>query len=306
MSRTWVTALLLAATLVPAACTSSAGGGEDSERIIVSGASGQLGGLVVEGLLARGIDPARLILVSRTPEDLEAYARLGAATRFGDFSQPESLPSAYEGGSRMLLISINPVPDRVQWHRNAVDAAVATGVRHIVYVSSVDVENPTSASAFDHRSTEDYVRASGVRWTMLRNHLYANGLVNQAARMLAGGSVVIQPDEVPTAFVTREDCAAVAAAVLAGAGHEGRAYDITGPDLLLRSDLADLATEFTGVEIERIPGEGGVEQAPGPMAGFAAFDVRTNVVQELTGRPATSVRELLEANREVLLAAARN
>ena len=76
-------------------------------RVIVDGAAGQIGGMVGEGLLARGVQPADLILVSRTPERLERYAELGASTRFGDFLQPESLETAYEGGDRMLLISVN-------------------------------------------------------------------------------------------------------------------------------------------------------------------------------------------------------
>src|SRR5690606_31044118 len=80
-----------------AACSSdtSPDAASDNERIIVSGASGQLGGLVVEELLARGVAPERLILVSRTPEELQRYADMGASVRFGDFTQPESLPDAY-------------------------------------------------------------------------------------------------------------------------------------------------------------------------------------------------------------------
>jgi len=304
MAATWAAILGALAGIIAACAPAGPSADEDAGRIIVSGASGQLGGQVVDELLSRGVDPTRLILVSRTPEDLGAYAQLGASTRFGDFGVPESLPSAYEGGTRMLLISINPVPDRVQLHRNAIDAAVAAGVEHIAYVSSVDVANPTSNSAFDHRSTEEYLMASGVSWTMLRNQLYANGVVGQAARMVAAGSVVIQPDEVPTAWVAREDCAAAAAVVLSTPGHENRAYDITGSELVSRSDIADLATELTGVEIERIPGPGGVEQSPGPMAGFASYDTRSTAVQELTGRPPITVRELLEADLEVLRAAA--
>ena len=301
---TLAVALIATVAAVTGACAPGPGADEVSEWIIVSGASGQLGGLVVDELLVRGVDPARLILVSRTPEDLGAYAELGASTRFGDFNEPESLAGAYEGGTRMLLISINPVPDRVQLHRNAIDAAVEAGVSHIAYVSSVDVANPTSNSAFDHRSTEEYLMASGVTWTMLRNHLYANGVVGQAARMISAGSVVIQPDEVPTAWVTREDCAAAAAVVLSTPGHENRAYDITGSELISRSDIADLATELTGVEIERIAGPGGVEQSPGPMAGFASYDTRSTAVEELTGWPPTTVRDLLEAEVELLRAAA--
>lgn len=275
------------------------------DRIIVSGASGQLGGLVVDDLLARGVKPQDLILVSRTPQELEKYARLGASTRAGDFTRPETLPAAYQGGTRLLLISINPIPDRPQMHKNAVDAAVRVGVKHIVYVSSVDADNPgESKSAEEHRLTERYVRESGAAWTMLRNHLYMNGLVAQAVRMVADGRAVLQPDEQPAAYVTREDCAAAAAAVLATRGHENRIYEITGPDLVTRRDLARMAAELSGKAIEEVRGPGGVSQVAPVMAGFAAFTAKSTAVRDLTGRPATSLRQLLEQNRAQLTAAA--
>jgi NAD(P)H dehydrogenase (quinone) len=277
------------------------------ERIIVSGASGQLGALAVEELLARGVDPRDLILVSRTPEELAAYAQRGAATRFGDFTQPESLPAAYEGGTRLLLISISAGPDnRPQLHKNAIDAAKAVGVRHIVYTSTVDAENTDvrALSAAMHRETEQILRDSGVAWTMLRNHLYADNVVGQAQRMLTDGRVVVQPDEIPTAFVTREDCAAAAAAVLMSAGHENQIYNITGPAAVLRSDIARIASAIAGKPIEVVQGLGGEPQASGAIAGFASFNVTSDAVAVLTGRPATSIEVLLERNREVLLQAA--
>jgi NAD(P)H dehydrogenase (quinone) len=122
-SPTLAWAALFAAT----ACSSP-------EAIVVSGASGQLGGLVVEELLALGVEPERLILVSRTPETLERYAAMGASTRFGDFTKPESLASAYEGGDRLLLISIDTGvgSNRASLHETAVAAAAAAGVRHNV------------------------------------------------------------------------------------------------------------------------------------------------------------------------------
>jgi NAD(P)H dehydrogenase (quinone) len=276
------------------------------ERIIISGASGQLGGLVVDDLLARGVAARDLILVSRTTEELDKYARLGAATRFGDFTKPESLPAAYAGGTRLLIISINPVPNRPQLHKNAVDAAIKAGVRHIVYASSVDADNPgESQSAAEHRLTEQFVRDSGAKWTMMRHHLYMNGLVGQAARMVTEGRVTIQPDEVPAAYVTREDCAAAAAAVLSTPGHENKIYEITGPELVLRRDVARLASELSGKRIEEVAGPGGQSQVAPVMAGFAAFRSQSNAVAELTGHPATSVRQLLEKNRDQLAAAAR-
>lgn len=276
------------------------------DRIIVSGASGQLGGLVVDDLLARGVAARDLILVSRTTQDLVKYATLGATLRFGDFTKPESLPAAYAGGTRLLLISINPLPDRPQLHKNAIDAAIKAGVRHIVYASSVDADNPgDSQSAAEHRLTERFVRESGATWTMMRHHLYMNGLVAQAARMVTDGKATIQPDEVAAAYVTREDCAAADAAVLSTPGHENAIYEITGPELVLRRDVARIASELSGRRIEEVPGPGGVSQVAAVMSGFAAFRSQSNAVAELTGRPATSVRQLLEQNRAQLVAAAR-
>lgn len=300
----WLAAALLTFLLALwSVLTPSASAQGANERIIVSGASGALGTLVVEGLLAEGVDPRNLILVSRSPEELAHYAALGAATRFGDFTQPQSLDAAYEGGDRLLLISMSAgLDDRHLLHGNAVTAAVQAGVRHIVYTSTVDADNmaPGAASADMHRRTEQIIRDSGLQWTMLRNHMYANGLVRQAARMVADRRIVVQPNEVPTAYVTREDCAAAAVAVLTGQGHTNRIYDITGPSTVLRRDIAQLASELTGVSIEIVEGAGDVPQVMGPTAGFTAFLVTSDAVEQLTGTPATSVEALLRANVDQL------
>lgn len=301
---------VMAAMLLQFAVGAPADAAENGrERIIVQGASGQLGTLVVEELLARGVAPQDLILVSRSPDELAHYAQLGAATRFGDFTQPESLPAAYEGGARMLLISMNPGPDnRPQLHKNAIDAAVKVGVRHIAYTSSVDADNMNEAaeSAAMHRETEQILRDSGVAWTMLRNHFYADRVVGQAVRMLVDGQAVIQPDERPTAYVTREDCALVAASVLITQGHENKIYNITGPRAVVSSDIARIASQITGRPIELIQGTGGESQAGGATAGFDSFEITSDAVEQLTGRPATSMEQLLESNSEALLEASAN
>jgi len=277
-------------------------GGPEGDTIIVSGASGQLGGLVVEDLLARGVEPARLILVSRTPDALARYAAMGASTRFGDFSQPESLPAAYEGGDRMLLISIDTGVggDRVGLHKNAIDAAVAAGVRHIAYTSFVDLDNNDSPIAADHRATEQLIRDSGMRWTMLRNSFYMNGITARAARMVSDGGVT-RSDVGGVAYVTREDCAAAAAAVLATDGHEGRAYDITGPEVVFPQDIARVTSEVTGVTITVGEPEPAASSAT-PAPGAASLAVVSTAVRELTGRPAESILDFLTAHRGELLA----
>lgn len=256
----------------------------------------------MEELLRLGTEPESLILVSRTPEALGRYARMGAETRFGDFTQPESLPAAYAGGDRMLLISINTGvgAERPVLHGNAIDAAVTAGVRHVVYTSFVDLENNDSPLAEDHRRTESLLRESGLVWTMLRNSLYANGIVAQAVQMVEERQVTVSPGPPGVGYVTREDCAAAAAAVLVTDGHEFQAYDITGPAVVGVEDIARIAEELTGVEIERVEAAGG----GGGMLNGPSFRVVSPAVQELTGRPPTTVRELLESSRGALMEAA--
>jgi len=265
--------------------------------------------MAVEELLARGVAPSDLILVSRTPESLERYARMGASTRFGDFTQPESLSAAYEGGDKMLLISLNtrgnPNPrvaaERAALHQIAIEAAVAAGVQHIAYTSYVDAERNTSPIAADHRLTEAMLRESGVAWTALRDQWYADRIVGEAAEMIAAGRVIVDPNEVGAAYVTREDCAAAAAAVLTTPGHENRIYEITGPERILRRDIARIASEITGVPIEVL------EATPDQLADVPepppSSETLSSHFADLTGRRGTTARQLLEANRETLLAA---
>ncbi len=297
---------ILAFGTVVSAATATDAQGPTSERIIVSGASGQLGRLTVKELLARGVPARNLILVSRTPDALSEYAQLGASTRYGDFSKPESLPAAYAGGTRMLLISIGGgAGPRPQAHKRAIDAAIAAGVKHIAYTSYVAISRgDTSGLASDHLQTEEILKKSGVAWTMLRNSIYADILIPQAAKMLADGHVTVPANENRIGYVTRQDCAAAAAAVLSSPGHENQAYDITGPELIGQREVAAAASAVSGKPIEVLAAD--PKAPPGPRGfGGPALSVTSTHVADLTGRPATSVRTLFAANKEKLLGAAR-
>ena len=295
------------------------------DKIIVSGASGQLGSLVIDELLARKVAPENLILVSRTPNTthLQGYAARGASVRFGDFNEPESLDDAYRGGTRMLLISINGGGgNRPELHKVAIDAAVRAGVKHIAYTSYVNADlNEKSTIAVDHRRTERILEQSGVAWTMLRNQIYANGLVDQAVQIVRDGGLVTHTPDARVAYVTREDCAAAAAAVLATPGHENKAYNITGPDAIGPRELVALASEISGKRVELMvfseaEYRARLAQSGMPTAainGTLSFAVELDspylrepsmAVAELTGRPAKSVRQLLLENRARLRDAA--
>ena len=286
-------AMLLGATGFAAPAAEKPG-----ERIVISGASGQLGELVVRELLARGVSAGNLILVSRTPEKLDEFKKLGAATRFGDFAKPESLPAAYAGGTRMLLISIGfGAGPRPEAHQRAIDAAVAAGIKHLVYTSYVAISRGDhSGLAGDHFQTEESIKKSGLAWTMLRNSIYSNGLVQQAAKMLADGKAAVSDTDARIGYVTREDCAAAAAAVLTNPGHENKAYDITGPELIGAREIAQAASTVTGRPIQLVTAD---PNAPGARRAFGgpSIAVVSEDVAKLTGRPATSLRALLEAHR---------
>jgi len=274
----------------------------DRDRIIISGASGQLGDAAVRDLLARGVRPQDLILCSRTPAGLAQYAKLGASTRFGDFSQPDSLRAAFAGGTRMLLISIGGgAGPRPIAHGHAIDAARAAGVRQIAYTSWLGItRGDTAGIAADHVATEELLRQSGVPYTFLRNSLYMEILLPQAKKMVADGKAVVPAGEVRVGYVSRGDCAAAAAAVLCTSGHDNTSYDITGPALVGVADVAAAATAATGRTIVVQPPE---PDAP-PARSFAgpALAFTSTAVADLTGHPATSVRTFLAAHREQLLA----
>lgn len=275
--------------------------GASQDKIIISGASGQLGGLTVKELLARGVPAKNLILVSRTPDTLAEYAKMGAATRFGDFAKPESLPAAYAGGTRMLLISIGGgAGPRPEAHKRAIDAAVAAGVKHIAYTSYVAISSgDTAGLGSDHYQTEEILKKSGAKWTMLRNSIYMDTQVQAAAKMVADGRATVPATENKIGYVTREDCAAAAAAVLSEPGHENKAYDITGPELIGVRELAAAVTAVTGKKIELVPAD---PNAPAPRRSFGgpSLAVTSKHVAEITGRPAQNLRTLLEANKDKL------
>jgi len=284
-------------------------------RIVITGASGHFGRIVADGLLER-VDPADLILVTRHPDALAAYAARGADVRAGDFDDPASLPAAFAGGDRLLLISTDAVGRRVRQHGDAIDAAAAAGVRHVVYTSILRPEQGNPAGVVpDHLGTEEKLRASGLAWTFLRNSIYADLESHNHAAAAATGQLVTNAGDGRVAYVAREDCAAAATAVLASDGHEGQAYDITGPEPVDAAGRAAVFAELGGGEVEVVHvGDAefvaGLQAAAGlPVevaelyASFGRatregwFDVRTDTVEALTGRPPRPLRAVLESAR---------
>lgn len=288
-------------------------------RLIVTGASGHLGRRVTELLLDGGVAPADLILVTRRPEELGEVAARGADVRAGDFDDPASLRAAFAGGDRLLLISTDALGRRVPQHQAAIDAAKAAGVGFVAYTSLVkaSADNP-AAVAGEHLATEEHLRASGLQWALLRNALYSELQVPTAAGAIAGGVFATNIGDGRAAYISRDDCAAVAAVVLRGPGHEGETYEITGPTALTAEDIAAAFSEAGGrpVEVVRLEDEAyiaglvehGVPAEAAPL--FASFgraaregfdDLVTDVVERLTGRAPASLADVLARHRDQLV-----
>jgi NAD(P)H dehydrogenase (quinone) len=219
-------------------------------RLLITGASGALGRLTAQELLAEH-DTDGLILVSRTPEALGDVSEQRADVRYGDFAEPDSLPDAFAGAERMLLISASDVEVRAEQHRSAIRSAARAGVRHVVYTSGLNPEPPNPAViAPSHFATERALAESGLSWTVLRNSLYAEYQVPEAAQALAAGELVHNRGDGRIAYVSRADCAAVAAAALATPRLDGRIYDVTGPESFSAQELAHLYQDVGGRQVK--------------------------------------------------------
>jgi NAD(P)H dehydrogenase (quinone) len=247
----------------------------------------------------------------------------GVTVRYGDFDEPDSLPEAFAGGERMLLISTLAVGRRTEQHRAAIEAAAAAGVSHLVYTSfpNPGPTHPVGPVATEHGETEEILKQSGLDWTVLRNATYAELQVMPGALAVAGGKLYTNAGDGLLVPVSRDDCAAAAAAVLTTDGHSGKTYDITGPEALNQVQLADLLSEVSGRHVELIPiGDRmlswGLTRngAPKPVArAIVAFGkairegyydvVDPAVVSQLTGREPRTLRDVLIANRGELVAA---
>ena len=292
----------------------------NSRNLGVTGASGHLGRRVVELLLESGAD--HIVALTRNPEKIADLAARGAETRPASFDDPESLRKAFAGVERALIISTDALGQpgkRLAQHRNAVEAAVRAGVKHVVYTS---MPNPKPDSpiffAPDHRGTEEALAASPLSWTALRMYWYTDFLPTKLAPAVASGQLFSAAGDGGAAYITREDCARAAAAALASQDTSKRTLNVTGPAVVGYAELARIASEVSGRAVTYVPLSAqalkeGMLKA-GVPAMFADLAVgadlamakgymgpATNDFTELTGRRPTAVAEFLRANRNALL-----
>lgn len=273
----------------------------------VAGATGRLGGRVARRLAEAGV--AQRLLVrdpSRAPQLSGATA---VAAPYGDAA---AVRDALRGLRTVFMVSASETPDRVEQHRTFINAAADAGVEHLVYVSFYGAApDATFTLARDHWATEEHIRASGLRWTFLRDNLYADILPE-----LAGEDGVIRgpADEGRVAAVVLDDIADVADVVLRAAhDHAGRVYDLTGPQALTMAEVAETISSATGRRVTYQSET--LEEARASRASYGAQDWQmqawvstytaiatgemdgvSTAVPDLTGHPATSLEQLLRTS----------
>ena len=205
--------------------------------IVVTGATGQLGRLVVEQLLER-VPAAQIVAVVRDAKKAEAFAQKGVQVREADYARPESLAAAFAGAEKVLLISSSEVGHRVPQHKAVTDAARAAGVTLLAYTSILNADRSMLSLASEHKDTEAYIRTCGLPFTLLRNGWYTENHTGSLGAAIEHGAILGAAKDGRFATASRADYAAAAVAVLTGEGHENKVYELGGDESYTLAELA--------------------------------------------------------------------
>lgn len=278
--------------------------------IVVTGATGQLGHLVVEALLDRGVPASEITAVGRSTDKLADLADRGVTVTAADYTDPASLDAAFAGADSVLLVSSNDFNDRPGQHRNAIDAAKRAGVSRLVYTSGPKATTSSVLLLADHGTTENYLQESGLPSTALRNGWYVENYTAQWPTYREHG-MVGSAGEGRVSLAPRSDFAEAAAVVLTTDGHEGKVYELGGEAVTLTelaavfSDATGTKVEYTDVPVEALVGILEGAGLPAPLAtvfadvdrGIAAGELFVDPadLEELLGRPATPVAEAVRS-----------
>jgi uncharacterized protein YbjT (DUF2867 family) len=217
--------------------------------IVVTGATGQIGSEVVRQLAAKGEKVRALI---RDPKKAASLNDPNVMFVKGDFSDPKSLDEAFKGATKLFLVS-NAEPNQVKLQHNAIEAAKRAGVQYVVKVSALGAAKDATVSLGRwHAETEEELKKSGMKWTILQPHFFMQNLAMMAGSVKAQGALYAPMKDGKVAFVDTRDIAVVAARVLTEPGHEGQTYVITGGEALSFHDVAKELSAATGKPVKYV------------------------------------------------------
>jgi NAD(P)H dehydrogenase (quinone) len=217
--------------------------------IVVTGATGQLGRLVIAQLL-KALPPEQIVAAVRTPTKAGDLAALGVQVREADYGRPETLGPAFAGAEKLLLISSSEIGRRAAQHRAAIDAAKQSGIELIAYTSVLHADVSPLGLAEEHRQTEAMLREAGVPFVLLRNGWYTENYVSAVPAAVAHGALMGSAADGRISSASRADYAAAAVAVLTRSGEAGRVYELAGDAAYTLSELAAEISRQAGQPVD--------------------------------------------------------
>lgn len=279
--------------------------------IVITGATGQLGKLVIDSLLDLGIAPDELVAAGRDQEKLTAlYGGKGVRTARIDFDDAASLDAVFQTGDRVLLVSGTELGRRVEQHVNVIKAARKAGVDQLVYTSAPKADTTTLVLAPEHKATEEALIASGVPYTILRNGWYTENYAPALEQARHTGKLVASAGKGKVASAARSDFAGAAATVLTTDGHHNAVYELNGDVAWDFEELAEAFSSVLGREVAYeavdpaehlaiLTGAGLDEQTAGFLVALdgnirdGELASTTGDLSRLTGRPTVPLAEAL-------------
>ncbi|KRE51574.1 SDR family oxidoreductase [Paenibacillus sp. Soil724D2] len=279
-------------------------------KILVTGATGQLGSKVVEALLA-SVPAEKLAVSVRDTEKATELSSRGVEVRHGDFDDPASLDKAFADVDRLLIVSTQGDNEtRIRQHLAAVSAAERAGVGFIAYTSATNAEESSLFLVPVHRATEQAIRKTGIPYSFLRNNWYIENEIGTIQGVLAGAPLVTSAGAGKVGWASRGDYAQAAANVLAGNGHENTVYELSGT-LITHEELAAVLSKVLDREVpiqqvddetygKIMVGAGVPEQVVPILVAIQSairdgvLELKSNDLQTLLGRPVTPLSEAIE------------
>lgn len=275
----------------------------------ITGATGQLGQLVVQNLKERNTGATIVALV----RDSNKAASLGVEARVFDYNRPETLAEALKGIDKLLLISGNEIGNRTAQHKNVIEAAKNAGSKLIAYTSLLHADKSSLVLAGEHLETETLLKESGIPYVILRHGWYTENYVSGLGGVVEHGTFYGSAGDGKIASASRADFAIVDAEVLVTDGHEGKTYELAGDEIFTLSDFTKTLSEVAGKEVnyQNLPVEeyAKVLEGVGLPEDVAQFYAGTHIgtekgdlfddsktLSKLIGKPTTSLKAVLKAS----------
>ncbi|MFD3247135.1 SDR family oxidoreductase [Rahnella aquatilis] len=284
--------------------------------IAITGATGQLGRLVIAALLKK-VPANQIIAAVRNPQKAQDLADLGIEVRQADYSQPATLDSAFKGVEKLLLISSSEVGQREAQHNAVIDAAKRAGVKLLAYTSLLHADKSPLGLGVEHRATEKALSESGVPFVLLRNGWYTENYAASIAPALAHNAFIGSVGEGKISSAARQDYAEAAAAVLTQENQAGKIYELAGDDAYTLTEFTAEIARQSGKKVDYINlpeaefakallGAGLPEGLANMLADSDAgagkgglFD-DSHTLSKLIGRPTTPVKDVIATTLKTL------